>query len=56
MKTRGPSLWEEMRARGYSRRDFLKFCSYIAAAAGVQASGLGSVIHALETKARPPVV
>ena len=50
------TLWEQMQERGYTRRDFLRFCSYIAAAAGIQASGLGKVIHALETKPRPPVV
>ena len=50
------TLWEEMKARGYARRDFLRFCSYMAAAAGVHASGLGSVVRALEKKPRPPVV
>src|SRR5512136_558066 len=50
------TLWEEMKARGYSRRDFLRFCSYMAAATGVHAAGLGSVVRALEKKPRPPVV
>ena len=27
------SIWERARMRGYSRRDFLQFCSWIAAAA-----------------------
>ncbi|MCK4894932.1 MAG: hydrogenase small subunit, partial [Calditrichia bacterium] len=36
--------------------DFLRFCSYITAAAGIHASGLSRVVHALETKARPPVI
>jgi hydrogenase small subunit len=56
MQDQRPSLWEEMKARGHSRRDFLRFCSYIAAAAGVQATGLASVVRALESKPRPPVV
>jgi len=51
-----PSLWDTMKARGYSRRDFLRFCSYAAAVAGVGASGLGDVVRALEKKPRPPVV
>jgi hydrogenase small subunit len=56
MEERRLSLWEEMKARGYSRRDFLRLCSYLAAAAGVASSGLPSVIRALESKPRPPVV
>ncbi|GAB4377448.1 MAG: hydrogenase small subunit [Calditrichia bacterium] len=50
------SLWEKMQQHGYTRREFLRFCSYITAAAGIHASGLTTVIRALETKARPPVV
>ncbi len=56
MNDKIPSVWELMKSRGYSRRDFLKFCSYIAAAAGIEATGLPKVVHALETKPRPPVV
>lgn len=56
MSDRPRSVWEEMKERGYSRRDFLKFCAYISAAAGIQASGLASVVKALERKTRPPVV
>lgn len=50
------TLWEKMQQQGYSRRDFLRFCAYITAAAGIQASGLSTVVRALETKPRPPVV
>lgn len=56
MPNESPSLWEQMKEKGYSRRDFLRFCSYITAAAGIHASGLGKVVKALETKTRPPVV
>ena len=49
------SIWEVAQAKGYSRRDFLQFCSYAAAAAGLEHS-LGAVVHALETQPRPPVV
>jgi hydrogenase small subunit len=51
-----PTLWEVLRDKGYSRRDFLRFCSYISAAAGIQAAGLRDVVHALENQPRPPVV
>ncbi len=56
MPEKPQTLWEKMQSQGYSRREFLRFCSYIAAAAGIQASGLGTVVKALETKPRPPVV
>lgn len=49
------SIWEVAQAKGYSRRDFLQFCTYAAAAAGLEHS-LGAVVHALETQPRPPVV
>ncbi len=52
----GPSLWEEMRARGVSRRDFLRFCSWMGALLGLEASGVAQVVKALETKRRLPVV
>src|SRR3990172_12604165 len=50
------TLWEQMQLQGYSRRDFVKFCSWIAAASGIHASALNKVVYALETKPRPPVV
>jgi hydrogenase small subunit len=45
-----------MQSKGYTRRDFLRFCSYAAATAGIQTSGMRNVVHALENKPRPPVV
>jgi hydrogenase small subunit len=56
MPDKPQTLYEQILAKGYSRRDFLRFCSYITAAAGIHASGLNKVIKALETKPRPPVV
>lgn len=56
MGEKSPSLWDRMRSQGYSRRDFLRFCGAMAAAAGIEASGLPAVIRALETLPRPPVV
>lgn len=51
-----PSIWQAMQAKGYTRREFLRFCSVAAAVAGVKASGVASVVHAFENKPRPPVV
>ena len=56
MASSQPSVWEVMQAKGYSRRDFLRFCSYAAGILGVDASGFGSVVQALEKKSRPPIV
>ncbi len=50
------SIWEQARIQGYSRRDFMQFCGWIAAAAGIEATGLPQVVRALDTKARIPVV
>ena len=50
------SYYEELRQRGYSRRDFMKFCATVAAYLGLEASGVGQVAHALETKPRIPVI
>ncbi len=55
-RTGGPTLWEEMRARGVSRRDFVKFCTWMAAFLGLESSGVAQVVKALETKRRLPVV
>jgi hydrogenase small subunit len=45
-----------MKAKGFSRRDFLYFCGVAVAAAGLERSGFGQVVEAFEKKARPPVV
>ena len=51
-----PSIWESMRAKKYSRREYLRFCAYAAAAAGLESTLVPQVVRAFETKARPPVV
>ncbi len=50
------TIYEQMQKQGYSRRDFLQFCSWMAAFIGVEATGLSKIVHALETKTRIPVV
>lgn len=47
---------ETLDRRGISRRDFLRFCTYTAGILGIGASGLTNLIHAMETKPRPPVI
>jgi hydrogenase small subunit len=51
-----PTIWQAMQAKGYTRREYLKFCAYAAAAAGIKTSGMAAVVEALEKKPRPPVV
>jgi hydrogenase small subunit len=50
------TVYEEMKQRGYSRRDFMKFAATMAAFIGVQSSGIAQVVNALETTKRPPVL
>jgi len=56
MKNLKPTVYQEIRAKGYSRREFLQFCATMAAFMGVQASGFGQIVKALEKKSRLPVV
>mgnify|MGYP005839898583 CR=1 FL=1 len=51
-----PTLYEEIRAKGHSRRDFLKFCGTMGAMMGLQASGVAQIAKALESKSRIPVI
>jgi hydrogenase small subunit len=55
-RNNGPTIWEEMRARGVSRRDFIKFCTWMSAYLGLESSGVAQVVKALEKKRRLPVV
>lgn len=56
MKSEKPTLYEEIQANGYSRRDFLKFATMMAAFMGLKSSGIAQVVEAMETKSRIPVV
>jgi len=50
------SVYDMLRRRGYSRRDFLKMCTIMAATLGLQASFAPQIARALETKPRIPVI
>ena len=50
------TVWDHAQLKGYSRRDFVQFCTWLAAAAGIEGSAVGQVVHAMETKRRVPVV
>lgn len=54
--TKRPTYYEELTEKGYSRRDFLKFCSMIAAYMGLQSTGAAQVAEALRTSPRIPII
>lgn len=54
--TRRPTYYEELRRKGYSRRDFMKFCSMMGAYLGLEASGVSQVANALQKNSRVPVI
>ncbi|MEW6321078.1 MAG: hydrogenase small subunit [Acidobacteriota bacterium] len=56
MRSSPPSIWEHARMQGFSRRDFLQFCTWLAAATGIEAAGVARVVEALDTSPRLPVV
>lgn len=51
-----PTYYEEVERKGYSRRDFMKFCSIMTAYMGLQSTAIGQVAKALETTPRLPVI
>ncbi len=50
------TIWQTMQAKGHSRREFLKFCSFAAALAGIGSAGFPRVLRAFEKEPRPPVI
>jgi hydrogenase small subunit len=50
------SIWRLMKMKGYSRREFIRFCEFAAVTAGIEATGLSRVARAFQEQARPPVV
>ncbi|MBM7866312.1 hydrogenase small subunit [Heliobacterium gestii] len=50
------SFYQYLRNRGVSRRDFIKFCTVMAASLGLDPGATGAIAEALETKRRMPVI
>jgi hydrogenase small subunit len=50
------SIWKQAKEQGLSRREFIKFCSWLSAAIGLEQSGIAQVVKALDAKQRLPVV
>ena len=56
MENQQKTLYEEVRAKGYSRRDFMKFCGTMAAMLGLESTGIAQIAKALETNPRIPIL
>jgi hydrogenase small subunit len=50
------TIWQSMQMKGYSRRQFLQFCSAAVVIAGLNERSLGQVVSAFETRPRPAIV
>lgn len=53
---RGLTYYEDAKRKGYSRRDFVKFCTMIAAYMGLEQSAVAQVTQALQKTTRVPVI
>ncbi|MCW2278954.1 hydrogenase small subunit [Heliophilum fasciatum] len=53
---REETFYGVLERRGVSRRDFLKFCTVMAASLGLSSSSAATIAEALETKRRLPVI
>ncbi|MDP4128428.1 MAG: twin-arginine translocation signal domain-containing protein, partial [Bacillota bacterium] len=50
------SYYQAARRKGFSRRDFLKFCTLMGAMLGLDAAEFPKIVQALQTKPRLPVI
>jgi hydrogenase small subunit len=50
------TYYESIRNKGHSRRDFLRFVTYMTAFMGLESSMVGQVVKAMESKKRIPVI
>jgi hydrogenase small subunit len=51
-----PSTYQVLQSHGIDRRSFLKFCTSITAAMGLEAAMVPQIVAAMETKPRIPVI
>lgn len=56
MDTQSLSFTDRLERRGIKRRDFLKFCGFMAATLALPGHGVGRIAKALAAAPRPPVV
>ncbi|MDD2421486.1 MAG: hydrogenase small subunit [Heliobacteriaceae bacterium] len=56
MRQQEKTVLDLFNRRKVSRRDFLQFCAFMAAAIGLESTAVPQIAAALETKPRPPVI
>ena len=56
IKKKRETYLESIIGQGYSRRDFMKFATFMAAYMGIENSMVGQVVKSLETTPRLPVI
>lgn len=56
MESEQKTFYQELRAKGYSRRDFLKFCGLVGVMLGLESTGIAQIVDALQTKPRKAVI
>ncbi len=50
------TFYQELKEKGYTRRQFLKFCGIVGAMMGLRQTGVAQIVEALETKPRVHVI
>ncbi len=55
-KKKSKTYYESLMDKGHSRRDFMKFATFMTAYMGLESSMIGQVVKAMETKKRIPVI
>ncbi|MBC6490821.1 hydrogenase small subunit [Flavihumibacter stibioxidans] len=51
-----PTYYDEVRRKGYSRREFMQFCTMLAAYMGLSQAGIAQIAKAMQQKTRLPVI
>jgi hydrogenase small subunit len=51
-----PTIYESMKNKGYSRRDFIRFCSFATSMLGLEGVSVKAVASAFKSNPRPPVI
>lgn len=50
------SYWDDLKSRGVTRREFIRYCTLASVYLGLQSTFVPKIIHAMETKKRIPVI
>ena len=56
MKKKNKTFYQELTDKGYSRRQFLKFCGLMGGMLGLSTSGVAKMVEEFETKPKPVVI